>query len=86
MSKIVITIQDNDDGSVQCVSVPSALGIAHKANQPGEKITAGEAYALLALRTIAAKSKAEKGNQLIDPEGRPFHDIDFRKRNGHGKR
>lgn len=85
MSKIVITISDNDDGTVQCVSVPSALGIAHKINQPGEKITPGEAYALLALRTIANKSREER--KVVDAQGRPFEDIDFGKRgNGHGRK
>lgn len=83
MSKIVITIEDNADGTVQCVSEPNALGIAHKANQPGEKLTAGEAYALLALRTIAQKSKEERQNQLLDSGGKPYDDMDFRnRRNG----
>jgi len=56
LAKVIVTIEDNPDGTVKITAEPNFETIAMKA-ESGNDPTAAETYALLALRKIRDASK-----------------------------
>lgn len=56
MAKVIITIEDLDDGGVRCVSQPNVAQLV-KIRQRDAGLTSAETYAVVALNAIHAKGK-----------------------------
>lgn len=73
MARIVIIIEDQDDGSCRTQCTPNAMELANAAVSHQRQLTAAETYALIAMRTIAEKSLELKRQgqklRLILPPG-----------------
>jgi hypothetical protein len=57
MAKIIITIQDNKDGSVKVTSNPNFLDIMRMTREVKLRLTAAHSYAMTALNAMRDSSK-----------------------------
>lgn len=64
MAKVIITIEDRDDGKVQVIATPNFETIA-KMDLSGNRLTAAHGYAMLALRTIREESRRQAPDLLV---------------------
>jgi hypothetical protein len=70
--KVVITIQDKEDGNVRVTSEPNCRQMAEEAVRKRQKLTPAQIYALKAMEAIVALSrgvrKHEDKNRIITPD------------------
>lgn len=64
MAKIVITIEDNQQGGVKVVSNPNFETMMNMV-QSGESLTSAHGYALHALNSIRRESKSQESRTKI---------------------
>lgn len=69
MAKVVITIEDKDNGKVSIVSDPSFETMAMMSNS-GSELTSAHGYALCMVRAARTEAKAAEPTKILIPKVR----------------